>query len=95
MTHFLAFFISYGGGKGKDSDNVKLFVDWYHRRGTEMFFLTSKTWSSGPVEDPAAGGQGSLALPVTVSRRDGVLEYWSDGLSIMNSMHQRISVASA
>jgi hypothetical protein len=30
-----------------------------------------------------------MALPVTVSRSDGVLEYWSDGLSLMHFIHQR------
>jgi hypothetical protein len=33
-----------------------------------------------------------LAMPVTVSRSDGVLEYWNDGLSLVNSMHYRISM---
>jgi len=49
---------------------------------------------AGPVEDPAAGGQRYSALPVKFPRSDGVLEYWSDGLSLVNSMHQRISMAS-
>ena len=48
--------------------------------GVHGFILLTKTWSSGP-------GQRSLALPVIVSRSDGVLEYWSDGLSLMNLIH--------
>ena len=47
---------------------------------------------AGPAEDPVSGGQRYSALPVTVSRSDGVLEYWSGGLSLVNSMHQRISM---
>jgi hypothetical protein len=59
-----------------------------------MFILLCKNLFYGLLEGPAAGGQRQSALPVTVSRSDGVLEYWSDGLLLVNSMHQRVSMAS-
>jgi hypothetical protein len=39
-------------------------------------------------------GQISGHRTENVSRSDGVLEYWSDGPSLVNSMHQIISMAS-
>jgi hypothetical protein len=44
-------------------------------------------WLFGP-------GRRYSVLAKTVSRSDGVLEYWSDGLSFVNSMHRRICIAS-
>ena len=44
------------------------------RQFSTIFYLTSKTWSSGP-------GQNSMALPVNILSGVGVLEYWSIGLS--------------
>jgi hypothetical protein len=61
------------------------FLSYYKKTG--RFISSLKIWSFGL-------GQRKSALPVTVSRRDGVLDYWSDGLSLVNSMHLRISMAS-
>jgi hypothetical protein len=55
---------------------------YYGLFGVKSLILTMQTRPSG-------SGQREPILPVTVSRSDGVLEYWSDGLSLVNSIHQR------
>ena len=58
-----------------------------------MARISDHQQSWGYEEGPSKGPR-NYALPVTFSGSDGVLEYWSDGLSLVNSMRQRLSMSS-